>query len=188
MFARAHLGAFISLLPSAPLFVCVSTNWCLFACEPVFVGSSSSLSLSRVWWRAKLLQRLIQAHGVVFVFVFFILCVVFLFLYLQDYYLHSLPPWYDGVPGRGSVFGAEVNAGRLCIFFINSLVFIFLYFCICEIIIFILSHQGFMACQPLEASWVQRLMQADGEIISGELSGFLHIANFKFLHGNHTKL
>ena len=69
-------------------------------------------------------------------------------------------------------------------FFIISLVFVFLYFCICEIIIFILTHQGFMACQPLEASWVQRLMQADGEIISGELSGFLHIANFKFLHGN----
>ena len=74
-----------------------------------------------------------------------------------------------------------------CVFFIISLVFVFLYFCICGIIIFILSHQGFMACQPLEASWVQRLMQADGEIISGELSGFLHIANFKFLHGNHKK-
>ena len=150
-------------------------------CWIIIFNEDSSLPLSRVWWRAMLLQRLMQAHGV-----FFCIC----FLHSQCWIcisvfagsLSSFSPtmiW--------SVFGAEVNAGRLCIFFIISLVFVFLYFCICEIIIFILTHQGFMACQPLEASWVQRLMQADGEIISGELSGFLHIANFKFLHGNHTK-
>ena len=53
-----------------------------------------------------------QAHGVFFVFVFFILSVVFVFLYLQDHYLHSLPPGFHGVPASGSVLGAEVNAGR----------------------------------------------------------------------------
>ena len=70
-----------------------------------------------------------QAHGVIFVFVFFILSVVFVFWYFQDHYLHCLPPWYNGVPGRGSVLGAEVNAGRLCIFHYFSCIciFVFLY-------------------------------------------------------------
>ena len=44
---------------------------------------------------------------------------------------------------------------------------------------FSLTMIGWRA-RPVEGSWVQRLMQADGEIISGELSSFLPLANFTF--------